>query len=222
MGSVIGDILPYAIGVAISPVPIIAVILMLFSTRASANAPAFLGGWVVGLLAVTTIVLVFSGVAGTGSGATPTWVALLKLVLGVVLLLLGYEKLQGRPAAGTAAPLPKWLQAVDQLTPGTSFAMGALLSGVNPKNLILAAGAALVIAQAQPSTADAAIAVLAFVAAASLSIAIPVLYARFGGAAARGRLDAARVWLGINNATVMAVLLLLFGVILIGQGLGAL
>jgi hypothetical protein len=222
MGGVIGDILPYAIGVAISPVPIIAVILMLFSTRASANAPAFLAGWVVGLLAVTIIVLALSNLTGAGGGTPPGWVSLLKLVLGILLLLLGYEKLHGRPPAGTAAPLPKWLEAVDRLTPGTSFAMGALLSGVNPKNLILAAAAALVIGQAGWSTFDTAMAVLAFVVIGSLSIAVPVLYARLGGSAARARLDASRAWLGVNNATVMAVLLLLFGVILIGQGLGGL
>ena len=140
----------------------------------------------------------------------------------MLLLLLGYEKLHDRPPAGIAAPLPKWLQAVDQLTPGTSFAMGALLSGVNPKNLILAAGAGLVIAQAQLSTANALVGVLAFVVIGSLSIAIPVLYARLGGPGARSRLGAARAWLGVNNATVMAVLLLLFGVILIGHGLGGL
>ena len=38
----IGAILTYAIGVAISPVPIIAVILMLFSARARVNGPMFL------------------------------------------------------------------------------------------------------------------------------------------------------------------------------------
>src|SRR5260221_9434568 len=40
MGNVIGNILPSAIGVAISPVPIIAVILMLFSQRARSNSSA--------------------------------------------------------------------------------------------------------------------------------------------------------------------------------------
>ncbi len=40
MGNVIGNILPSAIGEAISPVPIIAVILMLFSQRARSNSSA--------------------------------------------------------------------------------------------------------------------------------------------------------------------------------------
>lgn len=222
MGSVVGDILPYALGVAISPVPIIAVILMLFSARASANGPAFLGGWVVGLLAVSVIVLMLSGVLGMGDGGQPTWVAVLKAVLGVLLLLLGWEKLSSRPPSGVAAPLPKWLQAVDELTPGTAFGMGALLSGVNPKNLILAAAAALIVAQARLPVADAAIAVLVFVVIGSLSIGVPVLYYRLGGPEARSRLDSAKVWLGANNATVMAVLLLIFGVVLIGKGIGGL
>jgi threonine/homoserine/homoserine lactone efflux protein len=222
MGSVFGEILPYAVAVAISPVPIIAVILMLFSARAGSNGPAFLGGWVVGLLAVSVIVLVVSGLAALGSGGTPTWVALLKIVLGVLLLLLGWEKLSNRPPAGTAAPMPKWLQAVDQMTPGKAFGMGALLSGVNPKNLILTAAAALLIAQAGLAAVDVVVMVVVFVLIGSSSIAIPVAYHRLGGPPARARLTSAKAWLGENNATVMAVLLLVFGVALIGKGIGAL
>ena len=40
MGSAIGEVLPFAIGVAISPIPIIGVILMLFSERARQNGPS--------------------------------------------------------------------------------------------------------------------------------------------------------------------------------------
>ena len=44
MGEAIGQSLPLAIGVALSPVPIIAVVLMLTTPRARANGPAFLLG----------------------------------------------------------------------------------------------------------------------------------------------------------------------------------
>jgi len=40
MGQAIGDILPLAIGVALSPVPIIAIVLMLGTPRARANGTA--------------------------------------------------------------------------------------------------------------------------------------------------------------------------------------
>jgi hypothetical protein len=38
----------------------------------------------------------------------------------------------------------------------------------------------------------------------------------------RGPLDALTAWLQANNATVMAVLLLVIGVVLIGKGVGRL
>ena len=43
-----------------SPVPIIAVILMLFSQRAGVNGPMFLLGWVVALGAVSAVVYALS------------------------------------------------------------------------------------------------------------------------------------------------------------------
>ena len=50
MGQAIGESITFAVGVAISPVPIIAVILMLLSKKSGANSPAFAFGWVSGVL----------------------------------------------------------------------------------------------------------------------------------------------------------------------------
>jgi len=55
MGEAIGAILTPAVGVALSPLPIVAVILMLFSAKARTNGPAFVLGWVIGLAGVLTI-----------------------------------------------------------------------------------------------------------------------------------------------------------------------
>ncbi|MDH3226570.1 MAG: GAP family protein, partial [Thermoleophilia bacterium] len=63
MGQVIGDILPTAIAVAISPLPIIAVILMLFTADARRNGTAFLGGWIGGLAVAGAIVLAVASAA---------------------------------------------------------------------------------------------------------------------------------------------------------------
>lgn len=48
MGSAIGEILGNALGVAISPVPVRAVILERVSRRAVSSSLGFLTGWVVG------------------------------------------------------------------------------------------------------------------------------------------------------------------------------
>ena len=57
MGSAIGEILPLAVGVAISPIPIIAVVLMLSTPKGKGNGLAFLLGWLIGLGLVGVIVL---------------------------------------------------------------------------------------------------------------------------------------------------------------------
>ena len=45
IGQGISEVMVFAVGVAISPLPIIAVILVLFSDRARVNAPVFLLRW---------------------------------------------------------------------------------------------------------------------------------------------------------------------------------
>ena len=83
MGSVIGEILPEAIAVAISPFPIIAVVLLLSSARGKANAWAFIAGWLVGLGIVAALVLLLADPAGASEdGAPATWVGWLVFVLG--------------------------------------------------------------------------------------------------------------------------------------------
>jgi Sap, sulfolipid-1-addressing protein len=221
VGQAIGDILPYAIGVAISPIPIIAVILMLFSNRARVNGPTFLLGWIIGLGIVVTVVYLASDSANvsTDSSASDS-VSSIKIILGVILLLMAARQWRKRPAPGETAPMPKWTRAIDSFTPVKAFGVGVLLSGVNPKNLILSAGAAATVAQAGLSDTDAAVSLAVFVVIASLSIAVPVLFALLGGERARHVLDSWKAWLADNNATVMAVVLLVLGVAVIGKGVG--
>ena len=107
MGEAIGQSLPLAIGVALSPVPIIAVVLMLTTPRARANGPAFVLGWLVGLGVVGAIVLALAGPSASEEGQPATWVSWLKLLLGLGLLLVAVRQFRGRPWADEEAPLPK-------------------------------------------------------------------------------------------------------------------
>ena len=110
MGPAIGGSLPMAVGIAISPVPVIAVVLMLTTARARSNGPAFLAGWLLGLAVVGTIVLALPGSASaSSSGAPATWVGWLKIGLGVLLLVVAVRQFRGRPAAGEEAPMPTWM-----------------------------------------------------------------------------------------------------------------
>jgi hypothetical protein len=223
MGSVIGDILPQAIGVAISPVPIIAVILMLFSKRARSNGPAFMFGWIITLAAVGSIVLVLANAGKVSAGGTPSTLAYaLKLLLGLLFLVLAFRNWKKRPAPGETAQMPPWMAGIDSFTSGKSFGLAALLAGVNPKNLGLTLSAALTISQGGLTGAQPWIALTVFVSLASISVAAPVLYYLAAGASAEKTLTGWKAWLTENNATVMTVLFLVLGAKLVGDGLGGL
>lgn len=221
MGQAISAVLTFAVGVAISPVPIIAVILMLFSARARVNGPAFLAGWVLALGVVCAVAYtVADGAnASTSSSATDS-IAWGKVVLGVLLLGAARRQWSGRPGPGEEPKMPKWMAGIDSLPPGRAFVLGVLLAGVNPKNLVLTLAAATTVAQLGGiSGTDATVALVVFVVLASVTIAGPVLYSLLGGEHARTTLDGMKDWLRTHNAAVMAVLLLVFGVDLIAKGL---
>jgi Sap, sulfolipid-1-addressing protein len=213
MAEGIGQVLTYAVGVAISPVPIIAVILMLFSARARVNGPMFLTGWAValGVVSVVAYVLADAGDAATDSTGADT-VSWGQIAVGALFLLIAAKQWRGRPSPGAAA-------GIDSFSPIKSFTLALLLAGVNPKNLLLSAGAGAALAQLGPTTSDAVVSLVVFVALGSITIAGPVVYYLVGGDKARAALDSMKEWLAVHNAAVMTVLFLVFGVRLIADGL---
>jgi hypothetical protein len=223
VGQAISQVLTFAIGVAISPVPIIAVILMLFSERARVNGPVFLLGWVISLAVVAGVVYAVAGGADASTNSTASdSISWGKIAVGAVFLLLAGKQWKGRPAPGEEPKMPKWMATVDTLSPGKAFGLAVLLAAVNPKNLLLAAGAAAGLAQLGVSNADATVAIAVFVVLASVTIAGPVVYYLLGGEQAKANLDELKGWLGLHNAAVMAVLFLVFGVDLVAKGIGLL
>ncbi len=106
-GEAIGGILPLAIAVDISVLSIIAVILMLITPRARSNGPAFVSGWVLGLVVVGGLVLIIADAVSVSSSSGPSTAAYaIKLALGVLLLLLAVRQWRSRPGPGEQAPAP--------------------------------------------------------------------------------------------------------------------
>jgi hypothetical protein len=224
VGGAIGEMLPLAIGIAISPLAIVAVILILTTPRARTNGPAFLSGWLLGLAVVGGVALVVTDAAeSAGAGGPRTVVSLLKLALGVALLVLAWRGFRSRPKPGQEVPLPKWMAALDGFTPGRSLSMGALFGGVKPKNLILTAAAAAGIAESGLGGTQQFVVLLLLVLFASIAIIAPVaVYFLLGREKAARVLDGWKTWLQANNSAVMIVLFVVFGVVLLGKGIGGL
>jgi threonine/homoserine/homoserine lactone efflux protein len=223
MSEAIGQVLSFGGGVALSPVPIIAVVLMLGTPRARTNGPGFVLGWVIGLAVAGAVILLVSSAANASDDGDPaTWVGVLKLVLGVLLLLVAARTWQVRPRGDREAELPKWMQTIDRFTASRSIGFGALLSGVNPKNLVLTVGAAAAIAQTGVPAGEQAVALAVFIVVATLGPGIPVgIYFLMGDRAER-LLEDVKAWMAAHNAAIMAVLCLIIALKLIGDGISAL
>jgi threonine/homoserine/homoserine lactone efflux protein len=223
VGQAISEVLPFAVGVAIVPIPVIAMIVVLFSSRARANGPAFLVGWIVGLSVAFTVVYTVADAGDAGSDETASdTVGWLRVVLGVILLLLAGRTWRKRPPAGDVPELPKWMAGVDYLQPLKALGLGLALSALNPKNLVLVVGAAAGIAALGASGGDAVVALVVFVVVGSLTIGTPLVYYFAGGARATSNLEELKAWLGTHNDAIMAVLFLVFGAVLVANGLAPL
>jgi Sap, sulfolipid-1-addressing protein len=223
MGAAIGDIFGLAAGVAVSPLPIVAMILVLATPRGRANGILFGAGWLAGLTLLGAVVLALAGPADASEAGEPApWTGWLKLLLGLLLLLVAVRQWRGRPAPGAEPEMPRWMAGIDRLQPGGALGLGALLSAVNPKNGGLTIAAAATIAAAGLSGGEQVVVLAVFVLIGSIGVLAPlVLYLVAGEGAAR-TLDNWKTWAAIHNAAVMAVLFLVFGLKLVGDGIAVL
>ncbi len=214
----ISDLLPLAVGIAASPFPVIPVILLLLTPRASANAGAFLGGWAAGILTGTAAFVLLETVVEKFD-EPPTWMSWVRVVFGAALAVLGVRQWLSRHHE---QPAPAWMQSLESATPGSAARVGLLLSLANPKVLLLSAAAGMIIGASTTSGSQSVVAVLAFTLMGSVSVALPFLAHVVLGDRATAPLQRASTWLAEHNATIMAVVLLVIGALVLVKGLGGL
>jgi threonine/homoserine/homoserine lactone efflux protein len=212
MAAAVGEVLPLAVGVAISPIPIIATILMLLSPKARLTSVGFLLGWIAGIsIAVTAFTLLGTLLPTEQSDTARVISGVVRILLGVVLLLLGVKQWRSRP---------KWMSAVDSMTAPKAAGLALLLAAVNPKNLLLAASAGISLSAGEDRSST-AVAIVIFVIIAAATVAVPVLAYLLAASKMAGALESLRNWLVLNNSTIMSVLLTVIAATMIGQGIGA-
>jgi hypothetical protein len=109
--------------------------------------------------------------------------------------------------------------ALDHFTPVRAAGLGAVLAAVNPKNLLLSVAGAAAIAQTGIDADEQVTAYAVFMVVASLGVALPLAAALIMGERSREPLGHLKDWLAANNATIMAVLLVVIGSKLIGDAI---
>lgn len=224
MNQVIGEILPMAVAVLISPIPIAAEIILLFSDRPRPNALAYGIGFVVGVgafLGVLTLIASATDLSDTSS--EPAWMAWVRIGLGVLLVFGGIRRFLARPAPGEAEA-PKWMDGLETFTPGRSLAVGLGVGALNPKNIVVGIAAAATISAglSGDSIGSYVVVIAAYAVIASLGVLTPLAVALAMGTKADDKLREWRVWLVDNNAAVMAVIFVVIGAVLAGKGIASL
>ena len=214
--------LPIAVGVLLASAPVIAITLILV-TRGDAKAVlSFLSGWVCGFLVVGGLAILMVDLVSMESGTTPAWVNGLRILLGVLLLFLAWRQWQGRPRNGVAPAPPRWMERIDSLTPLRAAGLGFMLVAVNPKNMLLVLSGAVTIATTTLVPLAQLGALLVFTAVGSLGVSAPLLASLLLGERANAPLLRFKAWMMHNNASIMATVLLVLGVVLIANGVATL
>ena len=217
---VIGDLLPAAAAVAVSPIPIVAIVLVLGSPQARTAGPAFALGWVAGLGVVSVTVTLVAGGAVESSSGVDTGISWGLAAIGLAFLVMAARQWRKRPKPGEQPEMPAWMATVGSVSWPRALVLGLALSAANPKNLALTLAASASIAQAGLETGEKLLADAVFVAIGSITVVGAVLFALVAPRAATRPLDAVRRFMTDSNATIMMVLLLVLGLKILGDAIG--
>ncbi len=218
MIDLIAELVPFAVVVALSPLPIISVLLMLAAPGGLGRGALFALARVV-TLALLVFALSFATDAVDDAAGSTTPAAVLRIVLGAVLVVAAVVKWRRRPRDGAAEALPRWMGAMDSLSAGGALRLGVIVTIANPKELAMAAGAGLTLGGVMADAATVLVAGAVFVLLATLATTLPVLVLAVGRARVGPALESARAWFVGNNATIMVIVLLVLGALLIGGGI---
>ncbi|MGW1963845.1 GAP family protein [Streptomyces sp. NPDC001935] len=222
LGQAMGAMLPAALAVALSPFPLIGIILILSGTHGRRNGLLFAVGWITGLtIAATLVALLFGGAddPDSTSSAIADWG---RVVAGGALVVLGVRTWWRRPRGGEQADEPRWMASLEDATAGRALLLGALLSGANPKNLVLTASATTAIVEAGAHDVGLVAAVAVYVLIASCTVLGSVALQLAGGRRAASFLDTVREFMVTNSTVITVIVLLLLGANVLGDGLSGL
>ena len=212
--SLVFTILALGLMASLSPTTIIVFILVLATTRARANAAAFLIGWGCSLVVVFTASYFIGKSHYTQQGGGRVLLDVLEALLGGALVYLGNRQWrrrhEPRPVSGLTKNLTTHFEA---LRPWQAAAVGVL-----KQPWALTAAAALVVIRDHAAFLVAVIAFIVFTVVSTATVGLTYLYFARRPGEAEAHLQALRDRVVAAGPTIVAVALWLVGAYLIAQG----
>jgi cytochrome c biogenesis protein CcdA len=215
-GSVLTELIPLAMVVALSPLSIIPAVLVLSTPRPRPTGLAFLAGWLFGLAVLTTVFVEISSLAGGMRDKPPTWASWMRIIVGIALIVFGLYRWFTRKRS---AHTPKWMNSMSKFTPPRAGLTAMALTVINPKVLFICAAAGLAIGSAGLRAPGTWAAEAWYVAFASSTVAIPILAYAVAGERLDEPLGRLREWMERQHATLVAAILLVIGLLVLYKGI---
>ena len=232
MWSALGGTLTLAMGLALSPIAITTALILLLGPRGKTRTALFAFGWFDMMFVITVIPMWLTDAADENDPvATDDGIDVLHLVFGVLFLILAVVTWRKRPAADRVEADAERALAGDDGKPGlfdrldgmgllVCLGLGLAEGVVIVKNLPLAISAGARLGSAGLSNEAGLVASLIFAAVASIAIVAPLIAALVGGERVVAPLREARRWIELHMTAITLVVLLIVGVLFLGEGLG--
>lgn len=222
MNELVGALLPLGVAAALSPMPLIALIIALFSKQRAANGLGFLLGSLLATAALTAVATFLSMGLPSGPGATTHPVkAVLHISLGAAMIAYAFVIWHRRPRPGEPYKLPAWIAKIEGINPVKAVVFGVVLSALNVKNLPLDAAAGTHLAGAA-SVDDALIAGTLFVVLSCSALAAVLVAALVFPKRTEAPLTRLRETLIAHNSVILTMVFVLAGTTMVGHAIAGL
>ena len=219
LGHVVAEFFPLAVGVALSPLPLIAAVIVSLAAGGRGRAAALVAGRFLGVVVVVGVFAALSELFADAGGSEVV-LAALNVLLGLAMMVFGVLTWVRRPRGDAADTPPKWMASLTGITGPSAFGLGFTLSVANIKELAFGAGAGILIGSTLTEAPPTIAAVAIFAAIGSVTAALPVAAVLLGGERIRPALDRLHGGLMRSSRTITAVVLVLFGAVLLASSFG--
>jgi hypothetical protein len=219
MVQTVGQLLPLAVCIALSTVPIIVTITLLLGPRSRGSSLGFLLGWVIGMfLVVTVLYLLASALPATTVPSDRPVVGWVEIAIGLALIAYGVVAFIRHPKQRPEGQLPRWISAIGTVRPITAFGL-ALVLCLRPKALLISIAASLVVAGSSLGFTASLIVFAIFVGIGAATVLVPVVVSLARPDAMKRPLQGAQGWISRNSRTVTTVAVLIVGTVIVGHGM---
>lgn len=215
----LGELIPLALVVALSPVSIIpAILLVLHTEHPRPTGLAFMAGWLVGIAVFTAVFVQVPHVVDGLDRGSPSWAPWARIGIGVLSIVLAVARWLTRHRASRS---PAVLNRLGRIKPVGAAFVGFGLVAANPKVLVMNAAAGLIIGTSGLGV-GVWLPIAFYTLMAGSTVIIPILAYMIAGDRVDHQLERLRDWMQREHAVLTAAVLAVVGLLLLYTGIRAL